>query len=157
MNQVLDTYIVNAPNNRQAIIPEINFTCNGTIRTLIIGGQWRNGQNNYIDLQIWRSSGSGLYNRVQSNVITVATSNPTTGLGLYDLPTNLSFQAGDILGFYQPSNSRFRLQLAVRLDPLQTVYWRNSNPYTEFATTTSSSSRMQNVLVSVETGKYLAY
>ena len=68
-----------------------------------------------------------------------------------------SFQAGDILGFYQPSNSRFRLRLAVHMDPLQTVYLRNGNPPTDFYTTASSSSRMQNVLVSVETGKFLVY
>ena len=153
MNKVLDNYIVNAPNNQQAIIPEINFTCNGTIRTLIIGGQWRNGQNN-IELQIWRSSGSGSYNRVQHSVINVATSNAT---GLYYLSTYLTFQAGDILGFYLPSDSRFRLWLAVRMDSFQTVYLRNGNPNNEFATTASSSSRMQNVLVSVETGMFLVY
>ena len=77
--------------------------------------------------------------------------------GVYHQPSYLTFQAGDILGFYLPSDSRFRLWLAVRMDPLQTVYFRNGNPYTEFATTASSSSRMQNVLVSVETGKLLVY
>ena len=154
MNKVLDNYIVNAPNNQQAIIPEINFTCNGTIRTWIIGGQWRNNGENNIELQIWRSSGSVSYNRVQSTVVNVATSNATW---VYHLPSNLSFQAGDILGFYLPSDSRFRLRLAVRMDPLQTVYLRNGNLPTEFATTASNSSRMQNVLVSVETGKFLIY
>ena len=152
MNKVLD--IVNAPYDQQAIIPEINFTCNGTIRTWIILGQWRNNGENNIELQIWRSSGSGSYNRVQSTVVTVATSNDIA-LGVYHLPTNLSFQAGDILGFYLPSDSRFRLRLAMHMEPLQTVYLRNGNPDTEFDTTASSSSRMQNVLVSVETGKFL--
>ena len=156
MNKVLDNYIVNAPNDQQAIIPEINFTCNGTIKTWIIGGQWRNNGENNIELQIWRSSGSGSYNRVQSTVVIVATSNDVA-LGVYYLPTNLSFQAGDILGFYQPSDSQFRLRLAVRMDPLQTVYSMGGYQDTEFATTASSSSRMQNVLVSVETGKFLVY
>ena len=155
MNKVLSNCIVNAPNNRQAIIPEINFTCSGTIRTWIIGGQWRNGQNN-TDLQIWRRNENGLYKKVRSSEIHVTESN-TTGLYWYHLSTHLSFQEGDILGFYQPPQSQFRLRLAVRVDPLQTVYLRNGNPDTEFATTASSSSRMQNVLVSVETGKYLAY
>ena len=153
MNKVLDNYIVNAPYDQQAIIPEINFTCSGTIRTWIIGGQWRNRQNN-IELQMWRSSGSGSYNRVRSTVINMTTSNAT---GLYHLSTNLSFRAGDILGFYQPSDSQLRLWLAVHVDPLQTVYLRNGNPDTEFATIASNSSRMQNVLVSVETGKLLVY
>ena len=84
----------------------------------------------------------------------MATSNDT---GLYRLTGHLSFQAGDILGFYQPSDSQLRLWLAVRLDPLQTVYLRNGNPDTEFVTTASSSSLMQNVLISVETGKFLVY
>ena len=111
------------------------------------------GENN-IELQIWRSSGSGPYNRVRSTVVTVATSNATW---VYHLPTNLSFQAGDILGFYLLSDSRFRLRLAVHMDPLQTVYLRNGNPDAEFGTTASNSSRMQDVLVSVEPGKLLVY
>ena len=154
MNKVLDTYIVNAPYDQQAIIPEINFTCNGTIRTWIIGGQWRNNGENNIELQIWRSNRSGSYNRVRSTVVTVATSNATW---VYHLPTNLSFQAGDILGFYLPSDSRFGLRLAVHMDYLQTVYLRNGNQDNEFATTANISIVMQNVLVSVETGKFLVY
>ena len=86
--------------------------------------------------------------------INLTTSNAT---GIYHLQTYLTFQAGDILGFYQPSDSQLRLWLAVRLDPLQTVYLRSGNPHTEFATSASSSIRMQNLLVSVETGKFLVY
>ena len=156
MNQVLDTYIVNAPNDQQAIIPEINFTCNGTIRTWIIGGQWRrNGENN-IELQIWRSNENGLYNKIESSEIHVTESN-ITGLYWLYLSTHLSFQAGDILGFYQPSQSRLRLWLAVHVDPLQTVYLRNGNPDNEFAITANISIVVQNVLVSVETGEILVY
>ena len=154
MNQVLKNYIVNAPNDQQAIIPEINFTCNGTIRTWIIGGQWRNN-NIKLELQIWRRNENGLYKKVESSDICVTKWN-ATGLYWYQLPTPpLSFQAGDILGFYQPSDSRLRLWLALHVDPLQTVYLRNGNPNTEFPTTAKSSSR--NVLVSVETGKFLVY
>ena len=154
MNQVLANYIVNAPNDQQAIIPEINFTCNGTIRTWIIGGQWRNNGENNIELQIWRRNENGLCDKVESSEIHVTERN-ATGLYWYHLPTHLPFQAGDILGFYQPSQSRLRLRLAVRVDPLQTVYSRDGNPDTEFPTTASSPSR--NVLVIVETGKFLAY
>ena len=158
MNQVLDNYIVNAPKNKQCIIPDISFTCNGSIRTWIIGGQWQKDGQNYIELQIWRGRENGLYKKVGSSEINVTKWN-ATGLYWYHLPTYLSFQAGDILGFYQPSQSKLRLRLALRVDPLQTVYLqlRNGNQDTEFPTTASSPSRMQNVLVSVETGKFLAY
>ena len=156
MNKVLDNYIVNALSNRTAIIPEIYFTCNGTIRTWILGGQW-NAQNvtkKFIELQIWRSNENGSYNRVGSTVINVTESN-ATGLYWYHLPDKLTFQAGDILGFYQPHSfeNRLRLRLAVHMEPLQTVYWRMGNQDTEFATVDSSSKRMQNVVVNVETGK----
>lgn len=156
MNKVLDNYIVSAPSNRQAIIPEIMFTCNGTITTWIFGGQW-NGQivaSASPELQIWRSNGNGSYNRVGSTEINVTESN-TTRLYWYHLSPNLTFQEGDILGFYQPqsSESPLRLRLAVRMDPLQTVYLRLGNQDTEFATTCSSCKRMLNVLVNVETGK----
>ena len=121
MNKVLNNYIVNAPNKQQAIIPEINFACSGIIRTLIIGGQWRNNGENNIELQIWRRNENGLYNKVESSEIYVTERN-ATGLYWYHLPTHLPFQAEDILGFYQPSQSRLRLRLAVHVDPLQTVY-----------------------------------
>ena len=155
MNKVLNNYVVNAPSDSQAIIPEIYFTCNGTIRTWIFGGQW-NGQNvALIELQIWRSNENGSYNRVGSTVINLNESN-STGLYWYHLSHNLTFQAGDILGFYQPhsSQSRLRLRLAVRVEDLQTVYLRLGNQDTEFDTMASSSRRMQNVVVNVETGKY---
>ena len=156
MNKVLNNHMVNAPNGQQAIIPEINFTCSGTIRTWIIGGQWRNDGQNNIELQIWRRNENGLYKEVESSEIHVAEWN-ATGIYLYHLASPLPFQEGDILGFYHPFRSQFRLRLAVRMFPLQTVYLRSGNPDTEFATTASSSSRMQNALVSVETGKCLAY
>ena len=110
MNKVLDNYVVNAPSDSQAIIPEINFTCNGTIRTWILfGGQW-NGQNvAFIELQIWRSE-NGSYNRDGSTVMNLTESNGT-GLYWYHLSHNLTFQAGDILGFYQPHSSQSRLRL----------------------------------------------
>ena len=157
MNKVLDKYIVNAPSGQQAIIPEINFTCRGTIRTWIIGGQWRNdGQN--IELQIWRRNENELYKEVESSEINVTEWN-ATGLYWYHLASPLPFQEGDILGFYHPSKSQFRLRLAVRVFPLQTVYLRSArgNQDTEFSITASSSIRMQNALVNVETGKCLAY
>ena len=156
MNKVLNNHMVNAPNSQQAIIPEINFTCNGTIRTWIVGGQWRNNGQNNIELQIWRRNENGLYKEVESSEIHVTEWNET-GLYWYHLASPLPFQEGDVLGFYHPSQSQFRLWLAMRMFPLQTVHLRSGNQDTEFSTTVRSSSRMQNALVSVETGKCLAY
>ena len=146
---------MNAPSDSQAIIPEIYFTCNGTIRTWILfGGQWNEQNVAFIELQIWRSNENGSYNRVGSTVMNFTESN-ATGLYWYHLSHNLTFQAGDILGFYQPhsSQSRLRLRLALRVEDLQTVYLRTGNQDTEFGTMANSSKRTRNVVVNVETGK----
>ena len=145
MNQVLDNYIVNAPNNKQGIIPEINFTCNGSVTTWIFGGQWKSGQNN-IELQIWRNNESGFYG---STVINVTESNEL-GLYQYQLSLSLPFQVGD-LDIHQPQ-SQSRLRLAAHMDPLQTIHLSDGNPDTRFI---SNSYLAQNVLVSVETGKFV--
>ena len=157
MSTVLDNYVVAAPNDRQAIVPEINFTCDGSIQSWIFGAQWRGMEDAFSDLelQIWRSSEDGSYTKVGST--TIITGEDTTRLYQYPLDYPLPFLAGDILGFYQPdsSGSQLRLQLAVRVEPLQRVYFRNDNPDSQFLIDDNSDTSSRNVLVSIETSEYL--
>jgi len=96
--------------DRIAIVPCLNFNCNGritSIRARTTGPNQR--RNDYPCFQIWRpsSSGSTMYNRVsqvqsQSNQIfqqssIVAIINITlTG------NERIEFQSGDVIGYYHP-------------------------------------------------------
>ena len=81
MTEVLDKFLVAAPENSQAIIPEINFTCAGSILSWTFGASWEGKTPELTELQIWRSSGDGSYDKVGST--TIITEENTTGLYQY--------------------------------------------------------------------------
>ena len=103
MDAVLGDYgrVVHSPSDRQAIFPGVNFTCSGSIQSWIFGAQWIGSTASFTELQIWRSSGDGSYIKVGST--TIMTEENTTELYYYPLSSPLPFQAGDILGYYQPN------------------------------------------------------
>jgi ephrin-B len=95
----------------QAIIPGINFTCSGSIESWTFGARWEQ-DTDFIELQIWRpGSEDGSYTKVGSTTINVEEEGQTD-LYQYPLSSPLHFQAGDILGYYQPArtNSRWLLR-----------------------------------------------
>ena len=155
MTEVLDKFLVAAPDtNSQAIIPEINFTCNGSILSWTFGAQWRGNTPELTELQIWRSSGDGSYDKVGST--TIMTEENTTGFYQYPLSSPLPFQAGDILGYYQPTSSITQLRLLVvsEVDPVQTLHLKSgqTGPASQFSISGSSTSS-RNLLISVKTGE----
>ena len=157
MTEVLDKFLVAAlaPNtNSQAIIPEINFTCAGSILSWTFGASWEGNTPELTELQIWRSSGDGSYDKVGST--TIMTEENTTGFYQYPLSSPLSFQAGDILGYYQPATSitQLRLRVVSQVDPVQTLRLRSdqTGPASQF-TINGSSTSSRNLLISVETDK----
>ena len=42
---------------RQQITPDIRFTCDGMITKWIVGADWREDEDFYPELQIWRNIG----------------------------------------------------------------------------------------------------
>ena len=94
----------------QAIFPEVSFTCSGSIQSWVFGAQWEGNTNSYTELQIWRpGSRDGVYSKVGST--TIMTEKLHTRVYQYPLSSPLTFQAGDVLGFYQPAPSRSQLTL----------------------------------------------
>ena len=96
---------------QQRIIPQLNFTCNGSITKWIFAASWNGGTNRdlYPELQIWRPIGSGSYMKIQSS--TVNSARDFTNRYEYIPNPPLDFQVGDIVGIYQPLQSRSRLYL----------------------------------------------
>ena len=94
-------------SNTQAIFPEVGFTCDGSIQRWVLGARWE-GHDEYIELQIWRPTGDGVYTKVGNTTIIV---NGPAALYDYVVSPPLTFQTGDVLGYYQPDPSRSQLRV----------------------------------------------
>ena len=97
-------------DNYQGVFPEVGFTCDGKIQSWVFGAEWREwmGQESFsLELQIWRPAGDGVYTKIGNTTIMTAREN--SGLYEYNLSSPLVFQDGDVLGYYQPTQSQLRL------------------------------------------------
>ena len=85
----------------QHIIPELNFSCDGTVTQWKVGLNLENNQE--VNLQIWRSvsSSPGDYTRVTEVIYTV-----TADETIATVSVSMSVMAGDMVGF----NGRLRLR-----------------------------------------------
>ena len=82
-------------DNAQYIIPELNFSCDGTVTQWKVGLEGGgNGQS--VNLQIWRSVGAGEYTSVTEVVYTKTVRDES----LATVPVSMSVMAGDLAGFY---------------------------------------------------------
>ena len=98
-----------------AVIPRLNFTCNGRI-TVIRARVIREGRDNFSFFQVWRpsSTSSTTYNRVGEVQLS---HDQVTGSGTYRTATiiltdnnRIEVQSGDVVGYYRESFSRYRLR-----------------------------------------------
>ena len=98
-------------NNELRLIPDWNFTCNGTITSFLLGADIRSsGVSLYPEVQIWRRTNSSFpvreYVKVWSEEIRLDPGYfSPSGVLEYHLSNPFDFQAGDIFGVYQPSQS----------------------------------------------------
>ena len=108
-------YSVRSHEGQQRVIPDIKFTCNGTLTKWIIGAQRtliEDTNPQHLQLQIWRRQGSSnRYHR--SNFSDMTTLNATDDLNVYEYIPNppLQFQAQDILGLYLPHISDTQVEV----------------------------------------------
>ena len=78
----------------QYIIPELNFSCDGTVTQWKVGLE-DGGSRHLGNLQLWRHMGAGEYSLV--NEITYDNRNSD---GIVTVPVSMSVMAGDMVGFY---------------------------------------------------------
>ena len=101
--------------NKLAIVPRLNFTCNGRITGIMakvkeLGGD--DGSNAI--LQVWRqgTDGAKIYNKISEATLTLQSSNSSNG---NDRIANFTFagnktidvQLGDVVGYYHPQRSQY--------------------------------------------------
>ena len=105
---------INFGRNRTAIIPRLNFTCNGRITSIRARVRFFSNGNKYPFFQVWRpaSVGSTIYSKVGE--VKLQSDDQVTGNGTYQTATiiltgknRIEVQSGDVVGYYHPSNSRY--------------------------------------------------
>ena len=78
-----------------------------------MAGRWDDGRMHdwYPDLQIWRSAGTNMFTKVGNSTLRVEGGSDSVIYYEYNLTTPLNFQAGDVLGIFQPDRGRNRLRV----------------------------------------------
>ena len=152
-------------DEQQRIIPQINFTCDGAITKWIVDGRWDNsGMHDwYPDLQIWRVTGPNTFTKVGNTTLRIETGSRDMTYYEYSPPTPLSFQAGDVLGIFQPDMGKncLRLYFQSGAGP-QNYYERLDNndivePPPSDVFTLGTMFQNDLPLISVETSEYAWY
>ena len=102
--------------DKLAIIPRLSFSCNGRIIGIRakVHNSMRNENSLYI--QVWRSSftGSPVYNKIDEAQLKLdgqlIDSNDYAIVNISLTGNNvLEFQSGDVIGYYHPAESRYRV------------------------------------------------
>ena len=107
-------------DNAQYIIPELNFSCNGTVTQWKVGLEdGGNGQS--VSLQIWRSVDAEEYTSVTEVVYTKTVADEE----IVSVPVSMSVMAGDRVGFYVPDG---QLQPHTLPDVGLTMYIAGGSP-----------------------------
>ena len=159
MNALLGNIDIRADDNYQGIFPEVGFTCDGTISSWVFGAKWEGKSQSFAELQIWRPAVGydGVFTKVWSTEI--FTSENQSELYYYPLSTPLAFQAGDVLGYYQPPSTQSQLRLLYERDErgLQVGYYY-PNPTNSPSILDISVGQIFNnyqMLIDVIAGKYI--
>ena len=120
--------------NAQYIIPELNFSCDGTVTQWKVGLEGGgNGQS--VNLQIWHSVGAGEYTSV-TEVVYIKTEEDER---IATVPVSMSVMAGDMVGFYARGG---QLQLHTLPDVGLTLYSRmgkSASPLSNLVSTVGPS------------------
>ena len=139
------------------LIPDMNFTCSGTITSLLIGAAYRTGRLRieYPEVQVWKINPEGsLYTRQGSEEIRLAAGDfSPDGVLQYTLTTPMTFQSGDVLGVYQPDQSDSLVTLFYNSDASAPTTLRiSSQPTTSISLGSLSSISGQHILISPISG-----
>ena len=94
-----------------AIIPRLNFTCNGRITRIRARVAFDRNRDQYPFFQVWRAAsvGSTIYNKI-NEVEQPRGVTSFLGIATFDLTNAIEVQSGDVVGYYHPSDARFRVR-----------------------------------------------
>ena len=122
----------------QYIVPDLNFSCDGHVTQWKVGLE-SGGNNQEVNLEIWRSMGAGVYSRV-TEVVYTRTADET----MATVPVSMSVMEGDMVGF------NGRLQLHTLPNVGLTIF---STEATSSTTLSNLSPTMGSPYITVSFGK----
>ena len=142
-------------NERLMVLPSMNFLCNGNISRWTFWARRQNGGDQYPRFQLWRPNGTDRYERVYESSTDSSTfaTEANSRLTIHVPPAPIPFQAGDVLGVYQPRNRRRLSVIHVNVpDDFGHVNFVGENNVAEF-NTGELSAFSDFPLVAVNTSK----
>ena len=107
------------PRNRLAIIPRLNFTCNGRITGIRARVRFDNNEDrvDYPFFQVWRplSTNPIVYNKtgevhLSDDQVTMGSNNFLEANIILTGNNTIEFQSGDVVGYYHPPESRYQVR-----------------------------------------------
>ena len=120
-------------HNRLAIVPHFNFTCDGRITSIRARVFFMNDRSEYPFFQVWRpaSFGSTIYNKIgevplQSDDQLTNSNNNLIANIILTGDNTIEFQSGDVVGYYQPPNTRYEVAVTSTND--YELNWFNGSP-----------------------------
>ena len=104
----------NIDSNKQAIIPQFYFDCNGRITGIKARVRVESNNVNYPSIQVWRPRSAGLMVYYKIGEVQLESDDQVTGDGDHQLATiilsdnnAIEVQSGDVVGYYHPPQSRY--------------------------------------------------
>ncbi len=147
---------------QQRIIPDITFTCSGTVTEWIVAAEWKkkNDRVNFPEMQVWRetATGSGVYTKINGTTLSFSEEN-TTEIYRYTIAP-IDVQPGDILGMFEPDKSKLELYYTETYGPVN--YYTDDNgivpPVGDFDIEDMSVDTQYDLpLLTVTIGKLLSF
>ena len=104
--------------NRIAIIPQLNFTCNGSITSIRARVRLYNARSSFPFFQVWRlsSTNSTTYNKTgevqlqSDNQVIEVRDNVLVATIILTGNNTIEVQSGDVVGYYHPPDVRYRVR-----------------------------------------------
>lgn len=150
----------NALNSEFRLVPDMNFCCNGTVTSLLLGVDVRtmtSSRNKYPEVQLWRRSQlNDSYSRQDRQKIRLTPRDfSPDGVLVYNLKPPMQFQSGDVLGVYQPqqSDSIVTLYYSVNDSAPDAIQISDANPSLLPLLDSFSTVTGQYILLSPVTGR----
>ena len=113
--QQIGTHIIG--RDRLAIIPRLNFTCNGRITSIRAGVRFNDSANDSLSFQVWRplSVSSTICNKIGE--VQLQSDDQLTGSGNFRIANiiltgnySIEVQLGDVVGYYHPPDARYQVR-----------------------------------------------
>ena len=104
-------------HNWLAIIPQLNFTCNGSITSIRARVRFEDARRNFPFFQVWQPSSTSSTIYTKTGEVQLPSDDQVTGSGTYRTANiiltgnnTIEVQSGDVVGYYHPPDTRYRVR-----------------------------------------------